>query len=241
MIIVFSGICLSKEKRDGLIQITVEVTEINNNKARELGIKWIDTLEFGEVKWSAEDREPEFLPEVPAIFKSGDLARYTALKGVLKLLVEKGAAKILSKPKLVTRSGTKAEFRVGGEIPVVASGVGGGEIEWKEYGIGLKILPEIVDKKYIKAKITTEVSRLDWANQVQGIPAISTRKASNSVTVRDGQTIAIAGLTETKKENQKLGLPFLSELPIIGYLFGQESVVEEQNTVVIFITPEIVK
>jgi len=237
-ILLFSGLLFAGNE---IIQITVEVTEVNNNKARELGVKWVDSIEFGEVAWGMDKRSPEYLPEVPAIFETGDWARWTSLTAQLKLLQQKGAAKILSKPKLLTRSGTKAEFSVGGEFPVISGGVGGGEIEWKEYGIILRIKPEVVGDNKIKASIETEVSRLDWANKVDNYPAISTRRAKNNVVVRNGQTIAIAGLTETKQETQKTGLPILSDLPILGYLFGQEKVVEEQNTILIFITPEIVK
>ncbi|MCD6311936.1 MAG: type II and III secretion system protein [Elusimicrobia bacterium] len=226
---------------DEMIQITVEVTEINNNKARELGIKWLDNVQFGEVSWSADSRAPEFLPEIPALLSAGDFARWTALQGDIKMLQRKGAAKILSKPKLITRSGTEAEFKVGGEFPVVASGVGGGSIEWKEYGIILKIKPEVVGDKKVRAEIITEISRLDWANQVQNVPALSSRESRNNVTIKSGETITVAGLTETKSETTKTGIPLLSDLPILGYLFGQESVTEVQNTVLIFITPEIVK
>jgi len=226
---------------DEMIQITVEVTEINNNKARELGIKWLDNVQFGEVSWSAGGRSPNLLPEVPALLGAGDIARWTALSGDIKLLQEKGAAKILSKPKLLTRSGTEAEFMVGGEFVVVTGGTSGGTIEWKEHGIILKIKPEIAGDKKIRADITMEVSRPDWANKTGSYPSLSTRKASNKVTVKSGQTITIAGLTETKSETTKTGIPLLSDLPILGYLFGQESVTEVQNTVLIFITPEIVK
>jgi len=226
---------------DEMIQITVEVTEINNNKARELGIKWLDNVQFGEVSWSAGGRNPNFLPEIPALLSAGDFARWTALQGDIKLLQEKGAAKILSKPKLLTLSGTEAEFSVGGEFPIVAAGATIAEVEWKEYGIMLKIKPEIMGNRKIRADITTEVSRLDWANAVQGNPAVDKRASKNSVTVKSGQTVTIAGLTETKSETSKIGIPLLSDLPIIGYLFGQESVREVQKTVLIFITPEIVK
>ena len=226
---------------DDMVQITVEVTEINNNKARELGIKWLDTVEFGEVSWSVDGRSPDFLPEIPALMNVGDFARWTAFRGDVKLLQQKGAAKILSRPKLLTRSGTEARFMIGGEYPVVAEGLSSGTIEFKEYGIILKIKPETAADKKIRADIAIEISRLDWANQVKGFPSMDKRDASSHVTVKDGQTITIAGLTETKNETSKAGIPLLMDLPILGYLFGQETVTEVQNTVLIFITPELVK
>jgi len=226
---------------DEMIQITVEVTEINNNKARELGIKWLDTVSFGEVSWRDGSRSPEFLPEIPALLNAGDFARWTAIQGDIKLLQKKGAAKILSKPKLLTLGGTEARFMIGGEFPIVAEGTSSSAIQFKEFGIILKIKPEVIGGKNIIADIAIEVSRLDWPNAVKGFPAIEKRDTESHVKIKSGQTIAIAGLTETKSETSKTGIPLLSDLPIIGYLFGQESVKEVQNTVLIFITPEIVK
>jgi len=228
---------------EDLVEITAEITEINNNKARELGIKWVDTINFGEVSWGAEsgERSPEMLPEVPGIFKLGDFARYTAITGQLKMLIKKGAAKIVSKPKLVTESGSQAEFRVGGQFPVVSSGVEGGSIEWKDYGIILKIKPKVLKDRKIRATVLTEVSRLDWANRVGEYPALSSRSSENRVVLKSGETIVIAGLTETKEETTKEGIPILSEIPLLNYLFGSNSKTFVKNTIFIFVTPRIVK
>ncbi|MBA3066611.1 type II and III secretion system protein [bacterium] len=228
---------------DEMIEITVEITEISNNKARDLGIKWVDTLSFGEVSWGSDSgsREPAMLPEVPAIFKVGDFARYTALSGQINLLVKKGAAKIISKPKLITRSGTEATFSVGGQFPVVATGVSGGSVEWKEYGIIVKMKPSIMTNGKIRAFVSTEVSRLDWANKVGDYPALSSRNVKNNVDLKSGETLVIAGLTETKEEESSAGIPILSEIPILKYLFGSNNKTTSQNTVFIFVTPRIVK
>ncbi|MBN1824416.1 MAG: type II and III secretion system protein [Endomicrobiales bacterium] len=226
---------------EDMVEISVEITEINNTKANELGIKWSETIGAGEVAWSASGRTPEVLPEVPSVIEVGDWARYSALTAELKILESKGAAQILSKPKILTKSGTSAKVLVGGEVPIVASGVGGGSIDWKEYGIKTEILPKVLPDKYIDLVLTTEVSRLDWTNAVAGNPGMSKREASSNIRIKNGQTIAIAGLIETKKEENREGIPILQDIPILGVLFTRKTVNEVKTNVLIFVTPKIVE
>lgn len=224
-----------------MVEISVEITEINNNKANELGIKWTDTIKAGEVSWNTANRNPALLPEVPSIIKVGDWSRYSELTAELKILREKGAAQVLSKPKILTKSGTSAKVIVGGEIPIVAAGVSGGTIQWKEYGIKTEILPRIVQDDYIDLTLTTEVSRLDWMNQAGGYPAIMKREASSSVKIKSGQTITLAGLIETKKEEKSSGIPLLMDIPVLGALFSRKTFYEAKTNVLIFVTPRIVE
>jgi pilus assembly protein CpaC len=223
-----------------MVEISVEVTEINTSKAQQLGIKWYDTISAGEVSWTQDGRLPSALPEVPSIIKVGDWARYTALSAELKLLEENGAAEILSKPKILTKSGTSARVIVGGEIPIVSSGVGGGTIQWKEFGIKTEIRPQVLADEYIDLVLTTEVSRLDWSNQVSGNPAIMKREANSSIRIKSGQTVTLAGLIETKKEEHVSGIPLLCDIPVIGALFSRKNIDDTKTNVLIFVTPKIV-
>lgn len=226
---------------NGMVEIAVEITEINSNKANELGIKWTNTISAGEISYDAANRIPVLLPEVPSLIKTGEWSRYSALSAELKLLSEKGAARILSKPKILTRSGTTAKVVVGGEIPVTASGVTGGTIQWKEFGIKTEILPKITGDGYIDLVLTTEVSRLDWANKAGDFPAIMKREASSSVRIKSGQTVTLAGLIETKNEQNSSGIPLLSDIPVIGVLFSRKIFHETQTNVLIFVTPRIIE
>lgn len=223
-----------------LVEIAVEVTEVNNAKADELGVKWLDTLQAGEVAVTADKQSPASLPEVPSLVRAGDIKRFTAITAELKLLIQKGAAKILSKPKLVTKSGTSASFLVGGEVPIVSSGSSGGSVDWKKYGIRCDASPK-VNGEEVDFTLSTEVSRLDWANQVKGNPAILTRSAVSNVRVRNGQTIALAGMAETSSQKQTVGIPLLCDIPVLGYLFSRKQDVENKSTILIFVTPRILE
>lgn len=212
-----------------IVQVIVEITEINNNKAKELGIGWSDEIRAGEV-----------LGEVPSIVRIGDLVRYTELTSTLKFLAEKGAAKIMSKPKIATKSGSSAKFLVGGAIPIISAGVGGGTIEWKEYGIKIEVKPQVVQEKQIDIHIIAEVSRIDWINKVGDYPALSTRQAESYLRIKNNETIIIAGLDETKKEQKTRGIPFLMDIPVLGLLFSRKCWIDVDTTVMIFVTPVII-
>lgn len=222
-----------------MVEISVEVTEINNNKMDEAGISWPSEVTAGEVSNVLDTRVPNVMPDVPSVFQSGPWSRYTALQATLKLLEEKGVAQVLSKPRIATRSGTSAKIIVGGEMPIVASGVGGATIEWKEYGIKADILPRITADGSIDLKLTTEVSRLDYSINVAGYPGILKREAISSITVKSGETIAMAGMIETTKEEYSTGVPLLSDIPLLGYLFSTKQKRDTKKNVLIFVTPKI--
>ncbi|HAX61162.1 MAG TPA: hypothetical protein DCX95_01180 [Elusimicrobia bacterium] len=234
------------KKKNKLVHIAIEAVEIKNEQARQLGVKWVDTVQVGEVGFTQEGRVPATLPDIPAMFTVGEFARWTSLSADIKLLVAKGAARLLAKPKLIAKSETNASFTVGGEVPyAIMTQDGGVDIEWKEYGTRVNLVPTVLDNNQIGLSIFTEVSDLDYTHgvtisQIQ-LPAIITRKASSSVILRDGETLALAGLEKNFKEEITYGTPLLSDIPILGHLFSHKYFSDIKTTVVIFITPTIVK
>ena len=101
--------------------------------------------------------------------------------------------------------------------------------------------PRILPDNYIDLTLTTEVSRLDWANKVKDYPAIATRMATSTVRVKSGQTIALAGMIETSKDDKVVGIPLLMDIPVLGYLFSHKTKVETKTNVLIFVTPKILE
>lgn len=234
------------KKKDKLVHIAVEVVEIRNEKARTLGIKWVDTVQVGELSYKLTERVPETLTDIPALFTIGEFARWTSLQADIKFLVSKGAARLLAKPKLIAKSGTNAFFHLGGEVPIpLQSGFGEVSLEWKEYGTRVYLLPTVIDKSQIGLSIFTEVSDIDPTKGIVSsnlsVPGIITRKASSSVILNDGETLALAGLEKNYKEDTTQGIPLLCDIPIIGHLFSHKYLKDEKTTVVMFITPTIVK
>ena len=83
-----------------LIEISIEITEINNNKAKEYGIKWVDEISTGEPLFITDERTKQTI--YPSLIEFKDWVRKTPLSATLKLLQENGSAEVLSNPKLIT-------------------------------------------------------------------------------------------------------------------------------------------
>lgn len=165
---------------------------------------------------------------------------------VVKALQSKGNFRSLAEPNLIAYNGQEASFLAGGEFPVpVVQGVTGTvSILFKEFGVRLRFKPTIAGD-VIRLHVRPEVSSLDFSNGVtlQGfrIPSLSTRYAETEVELKDGQSFAIAGLLDNVTQDDRSGIPILSEIPIIGYLFRSKATREQTTELMVLITPRLVQ
>lgn len=201
------------------IKVAVKVVEITKNFERKLGVRWPDSYQAQVInsQWSSEN--------------SFDLAINAAEKA--------GEAKILASPNLICRSGKEADFFAGGEFPIKVLGLRAKEIQWKRYGIGLKLKPVIDPLGQMSLHIETEVSTLDRSITVDDIPALHTNRVSSFFDLISSRTIAISGLIKSEVSENSEGVPFLMNLPILGALFNSKNFQENKSELVIFVTPEL--
>jgi pilus assembly protein CpaC len=183
-------------------------------------------------------------PAVNSLFRF-DTGEWT-WTGLMDALSEDGLLKILAEPTLVTLSGQSANFLAGGEFPVpVPQGLGTAAIEYKPFGVGLIFSPTVLSKDKISIQVTPEVSELDFstAQVVQGFvtPGITTRRASTTVELGDGQSFAIAGLLRNSVLTDVQKFPLLGDIPILGTLFQSKSFIKRETELVIIVTPHLVK
>lgn len=155
----------------------------------------------------------------------------------LNMLEQNGSAVVLARPTLSTRSGTKANFLAGGEIPYSVSNINGTTIVFKPYGIKLDIEPKIDPNGVIRAKIISEVSDIDPAISTVSGPALRTRKTESEFNVQDGETIVLSGLLSRDKSTSIDKLPFLGDIPILGALFRSKRFQNNETELVVFVTP----
>ena len=164
---------------------------------------------------------------------------------LLEALEERGMVRTLAEPNLTALSGQEASFFAGGEFPLpVAQENGTITVEFKPYGVGLDFIPRVVDGDLINLELETEVSAIDPSNAftVGGLrlDAVSTRKASTTVEMRDGESFAIAGLLREDFQDTSSQLPWLGDIPILGSLFRSASFQRNQSELVIIITAHLV-
>lgn len=193
-----------------------------------------------------------------AIDASGAFLQYLSgdflFEWVLDVSREKGLAKILAEPTLTTLTGQQAEFLSGGEFPIPVPQGGNSNaitIEFKQFGVGVRFVPVVLDSGRISLKLNVEVSELSTANNVlltfQGtpstfvIPSLTKRSAQSSVELADGQTIGIAGLINDNLRELVDKFPGLGDVPILGALFRSQEYQGGQTELVMFVTPHLAR
>lgn len=165
-----------------------------------------------------------------------------------------GLVRVLAEPNLMAISGQSASFLSGGKIfiPVAQARDGGGSVitlEEKEFGVGLKFSPTVLDGTRVNLKLVSEVSELSQTGSpfttVGGVtsvlPSITTRRIDTSVQLNDGQSFAVAGLIRNNVTETLSRFPGLGELPIIGALFRSTEFQKDQTELIFIVTPRLVK
>jgi len=164
----------------------------------------------------------------------------------LSLLEEKGLAKVLAEPTLVTLTGQEARFLAGGEIPVpLSSALGTVTVQWKKFGIQLAFTPTVLDAGTINLKLAAEVSDVDASNGIQVggvvVPGLTSRQAETTVRTGDGKSFAIAGLLSDKVRSRVDAVPFLGSIPILGALFRSSQYQRQETELLVVVTTRIVR
>ena len=169
--------------------------------------------------------------------KLGEYALYAQLLA----LEEQGKLNILSKPSITTLNNRKAVIKSGREVPFQVVESDEVSIEWKEAVIKLEVTPHVIDKNIIMLEIITHKDELDFTNSVNGNPTIITKNAETTVTLFDGQTTVIGGLSKEKSSGGEDGVPGLKNIPGLGWFFKSMDKKEKMEELLIFITPHILK
>lgn len=220
-----------------MIAISADIVEISGSVSRDAGFVW------GPFQVGITFAEKS----IPGIIKVGDFARQTALQTSLHMLETEGKAQLLSNPKVIVQAGSQANFAVGGEQPYPACNNQGCSAEFKKIATILNIVPVINPNKKdtIRAEFQLEVGNPDFSKPVQvggtAVPSIVTRQIQSAVEIKSGETLVIGGLKTSSKNVTKSRVPFLGAIPILGQLFTTTSVIEEQKSLFLFITMEVVK
>ncbi len=163
---------------------------------------------------------------------------------LIEALEERGLARNLAQPTLAALSGETASFLAGGEVPIpVAEADGEVTVEFKEYGVRLNFTPVVLQGGLINLTLEPEVSQIDFANTFDTgfveLPSFTTRRASTTIELADGQSFAIAGLLQRNNTRRQQQVPWLGEVPILGALFRSASYLKDETDLVIIVTPRL--
>jgi len=172
-----------------------------------------------------------------ALFK---IAQGTFLDMELSALEQKGHAKIISNPRLITENLKTASIESGEEIPYQEkAGQGATSTAFKKAVLRLEVTPFITQHNKIILNLKVNQDKIS-AKEIQGVPAIDTRKLQTEIAVLDSQTIVLGGIHEdTNKDNQDQ-VPFFANIPLLGKLFQHKKQTANQKETLIFVTPKII-
>jgi pilus assembly protein CpaC len=228
------------------VQLEVKVAEVSKTllERLEASTAW----QFGSGSWAAA-LASNFITgtthsQIGATKKNGNHVSATAEK-------QDSLVRILAEPNIMAISGQEGTFLAGGKFYVpVSQDNNRVTLAEKEFGVGLRVTPTVLSGGRINLQVAPEVSELSRegigisATGVNGtaiLPVITTRKASTTVQLYDGQSFAIGGLIKNNLVTSLKGIPVLAEVPILGALFRSTDFQEDRTELVFVITAHLVK
>jgi type IV pilus assembly protein PilQ len=251
-------------------QVLIEayIVEANKDVARELGIQWgglvrtgkgtgvgfgtgRDSGALGGTVGTAVDPTSGTVVDLPArglggfepftlgaIYQNiGDVL----LTAQLSALQDQGKLNILSSPSITTLDNQTAYIESGQDIPFQTVEDGEVNVEYKKAVLSLRVTPHVIDNKTLKMYINVHKDEADFSQTVLGNPTILTKNAETNVIQLDGQTIVIGGLNKETTARSDTGVPYLEDIPGLGYLFKRKSTADQLEDLLIFITPHILE
>jgi type IV pilus secretin PilQ/predicted competence protein len=159
----------------------------------------------------------------------------------LTALERQGRGRLLSTPKVTTQNNKQAEIKQGVQIPIQTLANNTVTVTFKDAVLTLKVTPQITEAGTVILELEVENNSPDYANRVNGIPPINTQSAKTIVLVKDGATAVVGGIYQSSETSTNNQTPFLSKIPVLGYLFKSKAVDSRNNELLLFITPRIVK
>ncbi len=167
------------------------------------------------------------------------------LDAALTAAENSGRARIISTPRITTQNKVAAEIKQGVQIPYQTISNGTVTVAFKDAGLSMKVTPQITDAGTVFMQVVVDNSSPDFGRIVgtgaAAVPPINTQSAQTSVLVKDGATTVIGGIYQGQETLAKQNTPFLSQIPILGLLFKNNSTQSTNNELLIFITPRIVR
>lgn len=228
------------------VQLNVRFVEINREVGQELGTK-IGVRYLGSDGGISFNSNPSASSNVPAAQIVGALlTNGWSVDVAIKALEDRGVARRLAEPNLIARSGQKASFLAGGEVPIpVSEDDGVITVDYKKFGVGLEFTPTVLADGLISLDIAPEVSSIDRSASYSvgniSLPGFVVRRAQTSIDLKSGQSFMMAGLLQSENNMVQQRVPGLGKLPVLGPLFSSKAYQRRETDLVIIVTPYLVK
>ena len=235
------------------VLLEVLIVEVTLDRSSEWGINWQvltsgdttrgATIGFGPQNFSdSQVANPQGLGVRLVRLASMDV------RAIIKAVAAKTNVRVLSTPRILALNNEQARILVGSAVPFTSSTLTGLNalvnqvVQFRNVGTQLTVIPTINNDGYVTFRVLQEVSALSAQTiaSAQNAPIITTREAETSAIVKTGHTVVIGGLIGESEEITESGVPFLKDIPLLGYLFKSRRVARGRTEIAIFLTPSVV-
>jgi Flp pilus assembly secretin CpaC len=214
------------------------VVEMTKGRSKDLGINWADSLDV-DMNLSTDTLITGGLGGLDTS-GSGTFGVTANFGASLRMAELNNTAKTHDRHRIVTQSGTAAEYLAGGEILVRLTGSDAVELEKVNIGTYITAIPIIDPSGMMRVDLNVEVSVVAGTDAVTGDITLNKRKIKSTVNLNKGETLALSGLLQEFNTNAVDAVPGLGKLPVLGYLFKSEKFQKGESEAVIFITPNVI-
>lgn len=245
---------LDRARKQVLIETVL--VEVTLDESTELGVEWAaQQLDIGEVSGTASSLTGvstglSALNPTGLITNASDGLTYLLsssdnMLAMVHAAQEDDRLQVLSSPTVLTRDGMEAEISFGEEVPVEESSVTDGgtttySYDYRDAKISLKVTPHIDDNRMVTLALEQELKQVNDESNAAA-PTFSTRELTSSLQVFDNQTLVLGGLIQRKDINYTIGIPLLSSIPVVKYLFSRTVKSKEGSEIMMIITPHVIE
>jgi len=243
------------DSRTPQVLIESNLIETTPTFSRALGIQMETLFNNGRVRSSTRfradppfnDGSLTFFENASPIFTPASGFNFAYLGNNVAALLSaaeaQGNVKIISRPSVVTLNNKESQIESANIVRIRTSAATVGEagsLREIRAGITLKVTPQVSADGFVLLNITAKSSTLDFGRTVDGIPQENTREAKANVLVRDGETVVIGGIMKDTSSNSESGVPYLKDIPYLGWLFKKSSWQKDFEELIVFITPRVI-
>ncbi|HET8562990.1 MAG TPA: type IV pilus secretin PilQ [Candidatus Binatia bacterium] len=242
------------DTRTAQVLIESNLIETTPTFSRALGVEMEALFRGGRVRTSTRfradppfDGAPQPTPETNQLIIPTTGFRFgyfgNNITSILSAAEAQGNVKIISRPSVVTLNNVESQIESANIIRIRTSAATVGEagtLREIRAGITLKVTPQVSADGFVLLTIMAKSSTLDFGRTVEGIPQENSREAKANVLVKDGETVVIGGIMKDNSSASETGIPYLKDIPVIGWLFKKSSWQKDFEELVVFITPRII-
>jgi type II secretory pathway component GspD/PulD (secretin) len=244
------------------VLIEVMIAEITLDDETSLGLEWVYKLNSGNFFGMNPSRfvdSGSVIGPGDVVFGDSDLGKFAAVSSgkvdtdsylnLFTAMAQDNDLNVLASPNILAMDNKEAEIKIGSEVPTATSTSQSSEgittssqIQYKTVGTILTVTPHITEKGNVSMKIVVESSDIGTSTRIGtgDYPSFSTRKATTNALIKDGHALFLGGLIRNKKAKTRSGIPILSRIPILGYLFGSRSWSNEKTEMFVMVTPHVI-